>query len=103
MKNEIVNKDEDYDNVCSELKRNLYKCENGIQQLEFKLVKREEDLSLLSKKNTELCQLNSKLQDTVSNLKRKIDFTDKESKVKIEEQFKMKRSYEKNINDVFII
>lgn len=99
----MANKDEDYEKVCSELKRNLYKNENGLQQLEYKLAKKEEDLNIISKKNTELCQLNSKLQDNLNNFKRKIDICEKENKAKGEEQIKMKKNYEKIITDVYII
>ena len=100
LRNEVANKDEDFEKVCSEMKRNLYKSENGLQQYEYKLSKKEEDLNMFSRKNTELCQLNSKLQDQVNNLKRKLDFVEKDAGKRAEENNKMKRTYERIITDV---
>jgi len=100
LKNEIANKDEDYEKVCSDLKRSLYRSENNVQQFQYKLSKKDEDITALSKKNTEMCQLNGKLQDQLVNLKKRLDGLEKESKTMTEENMKMKRNYERIINDV---
>ena len=71
MRNEIRGKEEDYEKAFSELKRNSHKNENNSQQMEYKLSKKDEDLNLISKKNTELCQINSKLQENIAYLKKK--------------------------------
>jgi chromosome segregation ATPase len=100
LKNEIANKDEDYEKVCSDMKRSLYRSENNVQQLQYKLSKKDEDVSNLSKKNTEMCQLNGKLQDQLVSFKKRLDGLEKESKTITDENTKMKRNYERIINDV---
>lgn len=100
MKNELANKDEDYEKVCSDLKRSLYRSENNVQQLQYKLSKKDEDISTISRKNTEMCQVNGKLQDQLVSLKKRLDGLEKEGKSMTEENFKMKKNYEKIINDV---
>ena len=102
MQNEILNKDKHYEKAFSELKRNLYKSENNFQKLEYKLSKKEDDLNTISKKNTELCLINSKLQDNFTDIKRKLDVHEKEYKLKVEDSIKLKKNYERLINNVKI-
>ena len=100
MKNEFHYKDEDYEKAFTEMKRNLYKNENNSQQLENKLFKKDDDINIISKKNTELCQLNSKLQDKIANLTKKLGICEKENKIKFEDNLKLKKNYERLMSEV---
>lgn len=100
LKKELYNKDEDFDKIYSDLQKSSFRNENNVQQLEYKISKKEEEINSVSKKNADLCHVNNRLQETLADFKSKLVATEKENYSKSGEGLKLKRHYEKIINDL---
>ena len=102
MKDGEIAKEENFEKYCSELKMNLYKAENNIQQFEFSISKKDQEIEKISKELHEQVNMNNRLRETIENLKRKLEVMEKENKSLFERFNSSKIKYERNISDVYL-